>query len=335
MSASQQVFGMTCEQFRDRAIAAMVGVGIGDVMGDLGRDPEVRSTYGIVTDLLPFGKSTDDTEFCVLSARGYLDCQGEYTASAVANTWRRLVIDREGAQERAGIPLYGAMWNLAHGIEPPLSGIDNVLNNDDGAAMRSVPFAIVAAGSPLEAARLAAIDASVSHHGDGITAASAVAASMAMALVGASVDEVVHEGMRQIPEDSWLGRRMKSAIDIVANSEDRIKAYESLHTDLWTPKHSVAAEAIPQMYGILKLADGDFKTGLVMAANFGRDADTICALVTALTAARYGTSIFPEPWVEAVRHPAGVCLPFTADEDLVMLGGQLAELAIEREGRGT
>lgn len=325
---------MPCEKLEDRAVAAIIGIGVGDVMGDLGRDHEIRSALGLVTEMLPDGRSTDDTEFCVLSARAFLECTGEFTAEHVAATWRRLVIDRGGARNRGGIPLYGAMWNLEHGVQPPYSGIDNVLNDDDGAAMRAVPFGIVAVGQPEEAARLAAIDASVSHYGDGVAAASAVAASTALALTGAPVDAIIDAGRAYIPEDSWLGRRMRTAFEILGSSLDGYDTYAALHTELWTPKHSVAAEAIPQVYALFKLADGDFKKGLVMSANFGRDADTVCALVTALNAARLGTAVFPPEWIEQVRRPSGVCLPFAADEDLVTIGRELARWACAHRGRG-
>jgi len=318
--------------FVDRAVAAVVGVGVGAAMGDLGRAQNVRSRSGILTELLPEGRSTDDTEFCVLSARAYLDCEGEYTPQVVADTWRRLVVDQGGPRERGGIPLYGAMWNLSQGIDPPQSGTDNVLHDDDGAAMRAVPFGILAAGDPDNAARLASIDASVSHARDGIHAAAAVAASASVALLGASVDEVISAGMRYIQADSWLGRRMDLALEIVATTGDIFDTYEALHTRLWTPKHSVAAEAIPQMYALYKLADGDFRKGLVMATNFGRDADTICSLVVALSAAGKGMSVIPNEWVERVRHPSGVCLPFAADADLVDLGKELAARALSGGG---
>ena len=62
------------EQFVDRAQAAMVALGVGDAAGDLGRDPAVRQQYGVLNRLLKEGKSTDDTEFSVLSARALLSC---------------------------------------------------------------------------------------------------------------------------------------------------------------------------------------------------------------------------------------------------------------------
>lgn len=306
----------------------MVALGIGDAAGDLGRDDATRQRYGIVTTLLPEGKSTDDTEFTVLSARGLLDNKDNYTAAAVAETWRKLVLSEGGAGARGGTPLYGALWNLEQGMEPPLSGRDNTLNDDDGAAMRSVPFGVISNGNPDEAARLAAIDASVSHDRDGIWAAQAIAASTATALGGGSVDDVIVSGRKFIPEDSWLGRRMEIAMGILDDLADPFDRFEALHTKLWAPRHSVSPEAIPQIFALYKMADGDFRKGFLLSANFGRDADTICALTLSLCAAGQGMSVIPESWVAQVRKPAGVCLKFAADEDLVELAEALVDEAI-------
>jgi len=312
----------------DRAQAAMVALGVGDASGDLGRDPTVRQQYGILNRLLPTGKSTDDTEFSVLSARALLSCPGEYHAQYVADTWRRLVIANGGALDRGGTPLYGALWNLSQGMEPPYSGIDNTLNNDDGAAMRAVPFGIAAVGNPQEAARLAAIDACVSHDRDGLWSAQAIAASISVALEGASVEDVIAAGRACIPADSWLGRRMVAVDAIFLELSDPFDQYEALHTRLWTPRHAIAAEAVPQIYALYRMAGGDFRRGFLLAANFGRDADTICALVLALCAAGKGMSVIPADWVEQVRHPSGVCLSFAVAEDLVHLGTDLVRYAL-------
>lgn len=315
-----------------KAVATMIALAVGDAAGDLGREDAVRQKYGIVSKLLPEGKSTDDTEFTALSARALLDCKGEFTAKFVADTWRKLVLSDGGAKERGGTPLYGALWNLSQGIEPPLSGMDNTLNIDDGAAMRAAPFGIAAAGNPEEAARLAGIDASVSHDRDGIWAAQAIAASIAVALTGAGVDEVVAAGRKFIPEDSWLGRRMALAMNLVDTIEDPYELYDKLHTELWAPRHSVSPEAIPQIFALYRMSKGSFKQGFILAANFGRDADTITALVLALCAAGEGLSVIPDEWVEQVRHPAGVCLAFAKDEDMVDLGKKLAAMAISQVG---
>ncbi|MDT8298667.1 MAG: ADP-ribosylglycohydrolase family protein, partial [Spirochaetaceae bacterium] len=182
---------------------------------------------------------------------------------------------------------------------------------------------------PEEAARFAAIDASVSHDRDGIWAAQAIAASTAAALSGETVEEVVAAGRRFIPEDSWLGRRMAAAAAILDEFSDEYDRLHALHTRLWTPSHSISPEAIPQVYALYIMSGGDFRKGFLLSANFGRDADTVCALVLALCAAGRGMSVIPESWVEKVRRPAGVCLRFAANYDLVDLAKELADAALE------
>ncbi len=103
-------------------------------------------------------------------------------------------------------------------------------------------------------------------------------------------------------------------------------AWEALHQELWTPVHSTVAEALPQAYAIFKLTGGDFSKGMFWAANFGRDADTISALVGALSGAIHGQSVIPAGWREKVRRPAGVCLRFAAALDIPQLAEALVDL---------
>lgn len=310
----------------DRATACLLGLAVGDAFGDLGRSQEHRQRYGIVTSLAADARSTDDTEFAVLTAQTLIDCGGRLTDDAVVAAWRRYILGQGGMFERGGKPLYGAVANLERGLLPPYSGIDNVQNNDDGAAMRIAPVGILCAGDPQRAAVLAAIDAQISHAQDGIWAAQAVAASVAVALTGAGVDEIVAAGRALIPAKSWLGRAMARAMTICDEYPDIFDALEQLHVQLWTPMHSMAAEAIPQAYAIFRLTGGDFRLGMIWGGNFGRDADTICAVLGALSGALHGTSAIPPEWAARVDQPAGVCLRFAAHKSMRELARQLVEL---------
>jgi ADP-ribosylglycohydrolase len=313
--------------YESRAAGALIGLAVGDAVGDLGRNQDYRARYGVVTRLYPEARSTDDTEFGALTARALIDCRGELTPERTAAAWRKYVLARGGAKKRAGRPLYGALENLARGLEPPLSGRFNVMNVDDGAAMRSSPHGIVRAGDPEGAARLAAADACVSHDADGIWAAEAIAASVAVAMADGSVEEVVEAGRRRMPAGSWLERAMGIAMGVCDAKGDIEEAYEELHTRLWTPEHATAPEAIPQIYAIYRLTRGDLRRGLLWSANFGRDADTISGLVCSLAGAMRGIEAFPADWIEHVRKASGVCLEFAADEDLVGLSRELVALA--------
>jgi len=310
----------------NKAIGSMLGLAVGDALGDLGRNDEFRKRYGIITNLYAGVKSTDDTEFALLTARTLLDCDGNLTVEAVVRSWRRYILDGGGVYERGGRPLYGAVKNLQRGILPPLSGRDNVGNDDDGAAMRIAPIGIICAGQPERAAALAEIDAQISHYADGIWAAQAVAASIAVAMVNGTVEEIIAAGLRHVPQDSWLGRAMQRAMTICDKAGSIEDAWESLHSDLWTPSHSTSAEAIPQIYAIFRLTGGDYRRCMFWGGNFGRDADTIGAVLGALCGALHGADVIPATWIELVRRPSGVCLKFAAAEDLVAVASALADL---------
>lgn len=315
-------------EFLGRAMGCLLGLAVGDALGDAGRSEVLRNRYGIVTELFEGISGTDDTEFAILTARALLDCGGNLTPQSVVEAWKKYVFTHGGILDRAGKPLYGAQENLRRGKLPPLSGIDNVMNNDDGAAMRVAPLAIYSAGNPQKAAELAEIDAQISHAGDGVSAAKAIAASIAIALAKGSVDDIVEGGMAFIPSDSWLGRAMKHALSLCDKANTMEEVWVDLHNDFWTPVHSVSSEAIPQTYAIFKLTKGDFRKGLFWAANFGRDADTIAALVGALSGALHGVGVIPTEWQERVRYPKGVCLAFTSGEDLIELAKELVSLTI-------
>lgn len=310
----------------DKSTAALIGLAVGDALGDLGRSQEHRARYGIATTLTSSAKSTDDTEFALLTARMLLDCNGNLTRDAVFQAWKKYILDEGGVFARAGRPLYGAVANLQRGARAPLSGQDNVGNDDDGSAMRITPIGIICAGKPDRAAQMAEIEAEISHYGDGITAAQAVAASVAVAMVGGSTEEIIAAGREFIPADSWLGRTMQRAMDICDEAESIEDVWEPIHTQFWTPSHATAAEAIPQIYSIFRMTAGDFRKGQFWAGNFGRDADTIAAVVGALSGAKHGMKVIPQKWVEIVRKPSGVALKFTAQEDIVELAAGLAGL---------
>jgi ADP-ribosylglycohydrolase len=310
----------------DRAQGCLIGLACGDALGDLGRSDVYRRKYGIVTNFYDDARSTDDTEFAVLSARILLDCGGQLTTEAILAGWHKYIIDQGGMFARGGTPLYGAVENLRRGLLPPESGRFNVNNNDDGAAMRAAPFGIFAAGDPDRAARLAGLDAEVSHYADGVWAAQAVAAAVSLAMAGAPVEAIWREAIHRIPEDSWLGHTMKLSMQICEQAGSIEAAWEQLHTALWTPTHAMAAEALPQIFGIFRLTGGDFQKGMFWACNFGRDADTIGAVTGALCGALHGIQAIPAHWISSVQKPSGVCLKFSEQEDMLALAEELCAL---------
>jgi ADP-ribosylglycohydrolase len=312
----------------DRAFGALIGLAIGDSLGDQARSPENHLSYGITRTLRSNEHwSTDDTEFALLVAHELITCRGELNLEVVVRAWKEFVLVQDELGPKGGESEKGAAANLRRGLLPPFSGSDNSYSDSDGAAMRAAPIGIACAGNPQRAAELAGIDACISHYRDGIWGAQAVAAGVAAAMAGASVDEIVGTARSFIPDDSWLGRWFDRAMCIVDHSGGDLKAaWIPLHDELWTQYRASNAEAISEAFALFRLSGDNFAEGVINAANFGRDADTLAALVGALSGAMHGAQAIPAEWIEIARRPAGRCLRFTAGLDIADVARDLAKL---------
>lgn len=311
----------------DRACGALIGLAIGDSFGDACRLQDNRVNYGITTD---FNKgaswSTDDTEFALLTAKTLIKTKGHYTSKAVVDAWMENVVVQDEFQ-RGGQSEISAANNLRKGLLPPQSGKYNTFHMSDGTAMRIPPVGIVCAGDPDKAAEFARIDAEVSHYQDGVWGAQAVAAAVSVAMVDSTWQEIFSTAMRYIPSESWLHYAMDHAFLIVDEAHGNfLDAWMPLHDELKTSAWATTAEAIPAAFACLRMEHGDFRKAMVIAGNYGRDADTIGAVCGALLGSKYGLRGIPERWVEKTRYPSGTCLKFTKGLDILEVARQLAAL---------
>ncbi len=312
---------------RDRAVGSLIGLAVGDSFGDAARMQANRESYGFITDFNAGSTwSTDDTEFALLTAKTLVGCKGKLTTDDVVSAWFEDVVVQDEFK-RGGASEIAAAINLRRGLRPPQSGKFNTFHMSDGTAMRIPPVGIICAGTPQEAAKMAEIDATISHFGDGVWGAQAVAAAVAVAMVDGSFEEIFAAAFSQIPSDSWLYHNMKRAFSIIEDADGSVlESWMQLHDEIRASTWATTAEAIPAAFACLKLEHSDFKSGLVLAGNFARDADTIGAVVGAILGAKYGLSAIPKHWVEKVRYPSGTCLQFTKGIDIVEIGEQLADL---------
>lgn len=93
-----------------------------------------------------------------------------------------------------------------------------------------------------------------------------------------TIDEILAAAMKPIPEGTWFRAAMEKAFAIVDRAEGNfLNAWMPLHDELWCSYKATVSEAVAEAFGVLKLVNGDFRTGVVAAGNFGRDADTIGA----------------------------------------------------------
>ncbi|HHY09317.1 MAG TPA: ADP-ribosylglycohydrolase family protein [Firmicutes bacterium] len=310
----------------DKAYGALIGLAIGDSFGDASRTEANHQRFGITMDFTDEASwSTDDTEFALLTAQSLIDCGGDFSSEAVVAAWQKYILVQDEFF-RGGASEIEAVLNLKRGLRPPFTGMYNSYHHSDGAAMRVAPIGIICAGNLEKAARYAKIDAELSHYRDGIWGAQAVAVGVAAAMAGSSIEEILAAAQAVIPKESWFSYTFAKAMEIVDRYKTLEDCWTPLHTELWTSYKAAVPEAISQAFALLRLSEGDFRKGVVYAGNFGRDADTIGAVVGSLLGAKLGVKKIPARWIEKVRYPTGTCLEFTKGKDLYKVAQELVAL---------
>ncbi|MFG2221668.1 ADP-ribosylglycohydrolase family protein [Streptomyces sp. NPDC048644] len=320
----------------DRARGAMLGLAVGDALGapaENMKPSQIRRRWGRIEGFVdedPAG--TDDTEYAIFSGLLLAAHGSALTVADVENAWHQWIADRdEGPFRGAGFSERGTLENLRRGLAAPISAQHRHAWSD-GLAMRAAPFGVFAAGRPAEAARLVAIDGTVSHDGEGIYGGRAVAAGVATAMVARSTDAVIAAALSVVPEDSWTARSLRRAVGAAQRSrhdpdltqlgtERAVRSAVVIGGYPWT---DLAPEAVGLAFGAFAAARGDFSASVLTAVNMGRDADTTAAVAGALAGALGGTAAIPAPWARAIGPVRGSCLPSMAGYHVLDIAGLLA-----------
>ncbi|MFF5531002.1 ADP-ribosylglycohydrolase family protein [Streptomyces cinerochromogenes] len=318
---------------RERARGALLGLAVGDALGAPAENlkpSEIRARWGRITGYVaerPQG--TDDTEYAIFSGLLLARHGSALTPADVEAAWHEWIADRaEGPFRGAGFSERGTLENLRRGLAAPISAQHRHAWSD-GLAMRAAPFGVFAAGRPAEAARLVAIDGSVSHEGEGIYGGQAVAAGVAAAMTGATVPVVIAAALAVVPDDSWTARSLRRAVAVAHRGERAVRSAVVIGGYPWT---DLAPEAVALAFGAYAAADGDFREAVLTAVNMGRDADTTAAVAGALSGATRGLTAIPTPWASAIGPARGRCLPSMAGHHVLEVAELLVEAA-ERETR--
>jgi ADP-ribosylglycohydrolase len=309
---------------RARARGALLGLAVGDALGapaENMKPSEIRARWGRITGYVAEQPSgTDDTEYALFSALLLARYGSALTPAHVEAAWHELIADRdEGPFRGAGFSERGTLENLRRGLAAPISAQHRHAWSD-GLAMRAAPFGVFAAGRPAEAARLVAIDGSVSHDGEGIYGGQAVAAGVAAAMAGAPPVAVVAAALAVVPDDSWTARSLRRAVAVAHRGERAVRSAVVIGGYPWT---DLAPEAVALAFGAYAAADGDFEQSVLTAVNMGRDADTTAAVAGALAGATRGVSAIPAAWAAAITPARGSCLPAMAGHHVLTVADLL------------
>lgn len=335
---------------RSRASGALVGLAIGDAAGFpalfhrttrlgwrrsvLWRFARELDDQRVLRFPLPFTlgrpdelfiSATDDTEFAAVTAKILLEAEGDYSPAALFAGWEKHIV-LAGDDIWSGIAERSSILNARRGLRPPQTGGDNPAHYDDGAVSRAVAVGIRFAGRPEQAADVARNLAEITHAEDGIWAAEAMAATIAVVVGGAALPEALEAGRHRIPADCWLSRQLTMSLRLAGQAASPFDLAAELSDQVANGSYSfgtVAPETLASAFALALSSEGDPMTAIPAATTIAKQADSVPAMVGAICGAVAGVDGLPSAWRSRVVTLRGVCVPELRGASLIDLADKL------------
>ena len=234
----------------------------------------------------------DDIDWTILGLY-LLETYGRgLTTEQIACEWLdRLPFTQTFTAERA------AYRNLIHGRTPPETATHvNPYREWIGALIRGDAFGYVNPGNPGEAARLALVDARLSHTANGMYGELWAAGLLAAALASESAESALRIALAVVPERSRLALALCDVLDLYVRGATHAEALSWVDSALghypWV--HTVNNAAL---ISIGLLWGETFMDAVGIAISGGRDTDSNGATVGSVYGAVHGASAIPAPLV--------------------------------------
>jgi ADP-ribosylglycohydrolase len=314
--------------FGDRVLGCLLGGLVGDAMGTPTENMEpddIASHFGWVATLA--GTGTDDTAMRSLLCDALLATDGYAGPDDWAEQWvAHGDVFTGPLRSRFFVSVLQTAEKLAMGYDARSVALGNMASSSS--AMCIAPVGIVNAGNPRAASEQARSLGSLIHQGSVsfcADAAAAVAAAVAIAVEpGAVVRDVLEAaGSTLHPRHGAVMRDLIVQSLALARSPNDYETFRrEYHGTFRQPVACDSRETVPAVFGLLALADGDVRRCVEYAANFGRDTDTIGAMVGAISGALTGAASMPAAWSGSVD-------PGQLDRETRM-AASLASLAIAK-----
>lgn len=296
---------------------------------DLARQRIIRLTLPYTHRLEPATlepSPTDDTEYAIFTAQTLLAAPGKPDLDTFVTAWQTRILPCAD-QVLTGFSERAAIENLRRGLRPPITGNDNPQHYDDSACPRAVAIGLYCAGNAAAAAAaLAALDAQVTNAEDGIYAAQAMAAAIALLATGEALQPALQQARQWIPPDSWLARGNAMALACLQEATGQQDLLLLLGKRLINTVYSygnVAPETLPAAFVLVEACRGDLQQAVLLANALPKAADSLPALVGALCGAYQGASSLSPQWQAQLNVCRGLCLPFVAGVQLEQVAHQL------------
>jgi ADP-ribosylglycohydrolase len=274
--------------------------------------------------------ATDDTEWAIFSLQGLL-ATPELTAADMAVLWHDKILPTADGI-RTSFSQRAAIENLQRGLHPPITGNDNPLHYEDCAVARAVPIGLYAVGDADRAAQIAGWDAQITQAEDGIYAAQAMAAAIALLANGVPLTEALSRARQELPPGSWIAHVdaiAQNCLAEISQPEDLIVLLTARVINSVYSYGNAAPETLPAAFVIAQACDGNLVRACALANSIAKSADSVPAMVGALCGTVQGEAAITPIWREALCELRGVCLPFLQGINIEALTLQLLDQVAE------
>lgn len=284
----------------DRVSGCLLGGLIGDAMGAPAEGKtfqQIEEELGWIDDFE--GSGTDDSAIRFILCEAILDGGGWAAADNFAASFLK-------HKDRFYHLFYIPVKNMFHKIESELAlpveaGNGNM--HSSSSVMCISPIGIINAGDPRQAA-IEAFDVASLIHGGASSFCRDGACAIAAAVVEAmnptsSIASVIEASTAYLHPRS--AAKMINCINRVLEflrTQQTYEAFRAWHYESCLGDIiSDSRETVPCTLGIFHLAAGDPNVAIPLAANMGRDADTIATMVGGISGAFVGRIGLKESWV--------------------------------------
>jgi hypothetical protein len=138
---------------------------------------------------------------------------------------------------------------------------------------------MLAPGWPLEAARLAYLDGIVSHEHNGVYGEIYAAVLTSLAFIRTDTKMILKEAAEYIPQKSEYATVLQHCLEILENSNDPVKTWESFEKKFVRYNWIHAYPNIAAVIYSLWFGDGDMTESFCLLAKAGLDVDCNAGLV--------------------------------------------------------
>jgi len=296
---------MTATSLEDRIYGCLLGGMIGDAMGAPGEGKtfrQIQEQYGPEGITSFQGIGTDDTAIREQLIDAILREEGFVTCDAFAASFQRF---RQANYGQWWVPVRNAFHKFDSKVTLPIdTGWGNAPSSSS--AMAISPMGILNAAQPRQAALETFGVASFLHGGPSgfcRDAACAMAAAIAEAFhPQATVATIVAAATKYLPPVS--AQEIIRCVEATRTIAQKARNYEVFRECFYAAalreEQCDSRETVPVALALFEMMGGDPEQGILRAANFGRDADTIATMVGGLCGAFRGASGLPQVWQQQV-----------------------------------